>query len=347
MSIDPHAENIIRRVRIELDKAVSDTDSAILAAWSTSWDEIADQWSQTVDEITALADDGQWPPRGVILKLDRAQQALVHTAEQLKAVCDQSGAIATGSLDDLVKQAADHQWAITAAQLPTGTDQAAVSWTRVPASALDAIVKRSAQQIESLTNPLSDEMRNQMKAALIRGVAVGESPRTTAASMMKRLEGQFTGGAQRALTISRTEQLDAYRAAAHQSRQDNSDVLAGWMWMSARDPRTCPACLAMDGSVHPADEQGPDDHPNGKCTAAPLTKTWRQLGFDIDEPPSTRQSGREWFDTLPDEQQTQIMGPARLAALRSGDLDWDDIPAVRHADGWRDSVGVAPLASAH
>lgn len=117
--------------------------------------------------------------------------------------------------------------------------------------------------------------------------------------MLKGLEGEFNGGLTRALTISRTEILDAYRASSKQTMAANDDVLAGWMWTAELDETTCESCWAMDGQIFDLDVDGPDDHQNGRCTRTPVTKPWRELGFDVDEPPDQRPNAEDVFRASP------------------------------------------------
>jgi hypothetical protein len=39
----------------------------------------------------------------------------------------------------------------------------------------------------------------------------------------------------------------------------------------------------------------------------------------------------------------QIMGRRRLDLLRSGDIEWEDLPELRTTPEWRDSYGVRPV----
>ena len=104
----------------------------------------------------------------------------------------------------------------------------------------------------------------------------------------------------------------------------------------------CPSCWSMHGRVFPVDMPGPADHQQGRCARLPKTRTWRELGFNIDEPADTIVNARTRFASLPDAQQRTIMGPGRLALLRSGRVDWADLSGLRTAEGWRPSY--APRA---
>lgn len=342
MSITSLTERRLRSMRIALSLVVDDMTREIAAAWSGVWAELVDEWSAAIDQLLDMSEDGQWPRRSQISRAKRATAALRHTAKRLDELAAKSGVIVTGSLPDVVLVADEWQEALATSQLPADFG---ASWSRTSLDALDAIVQRSTGQIESTLRPLPAQQQAVMKQVLMRGVAVGDNPTRAASEMLRRLDGAFDGGRRRAETIARTEILDAHREGSRQARIANPEMLRGWGWLATKSSRTCPACLAMDGTEHDLDEPGPIDHPCGRCTAVPLTRTWRDLGIDIDEPPSTYQSAREWFDEQPADLQRQIMGEERLRRLEAGELSWDQIPQVRPNADWRDSIQIAPLGS--
>jgi len=80
----------------------------------------------------------------------------------------------------------------------------------------------------------------------------------------------------------------------------------------------CPMCWAMHGTEHTLDEHL-DDHPRGRCAMVPLTKTWKELGFE--GVPETRvevEPGELLFAKLPEEQQRAILGNAGYEAYKAG-----------------------------
>jgi hypothetical protein len=232
--------------------------------------------------------------------------------------------------------------------MPYGSTHALMARYRVQKlDEIDAIVRRTAEQINARHWPLADEATERMKRELVRGVVVGDNPRDAAARMVRNLEGEFNGGLARALNLARTEIIAAHREAAQIGQERHEDVLDGWVWMcelNASRGRTCPACLALHGTVHPLSEPGPKGHQQCRCSRAPKTKSWADLGFDdIDEPDDLVPDGRALFDSLPEAEQVEIMGRRRLALLRSGDITWEDLPELRTTSGWRDSWGTRSI----
>jgi SPP1 gp7 family putative phage head morphogenesis protein len=131
--------------------------------------------------------------------------------------------------------------------------------------------------------------------------------------------------------------------ATNQGRQmvweANSNVIAGVRWTATLDGRTSPICQHRDGRVGPVvDTPGweppngalkleppfarPPAHPNCRSTTTAVTKSWQQLGFNVDEmPPGTRASmdGKvpadltysQWLKRASVKTQKEAMGPTR------------------------------------
>ncbi len=131
--------------------------------------------------------------------------------------------------------------------------------------------------------------------------------------------------------------------ATNQGRQmvweANQDVVGSVRWVSTLDTRTTPICQHRDGRVGPVSEEGtwtppagasvldppmarPPAHPNCRSTTVAVTKSWRELGFDMDEmDPGTRASmdGQvpanmtyfEWLKKQSPEVQKDVLGKTR------------------------------------
>lgn len=311
-------------------------------AWVTAWDEVSADLNASMLDLIAGATDGT-VTRSMALRSVRLQKSLAEIADHLQGLAQESGIRIVGDLGEVVRQAGAAQEAIIASQLPANERVIVAGWSRVDPNAIDAIVTRSTEQITALSYPISADAYEVVRRELIRGVAAGSNPRETAARMVARAEGGFNGGLSRALTIARTETLDAHRAASALSMNANSDTLTGWIWASALTELTCSACWAMNGTEHSLDELGPDGHQNCACDRVPMVKSWRDLGINMDEPASIFPDAQARFADLSDASQLAIMGPQRLQLLRSGDVSFSDLATKTSTAGWRDSWQATPV----
>lgn len=330
-----------RRMRVELDATVDAATRDMAAAWGRAWDEIVDDWSAAIDDLIAASDDG-WPTVAQIARAKRAQQALQVASDALDELAQATGVRILSDVSALAPQVAGWMEIIAATQLPeTG---ATATFSRVSPAAIRAIVQRSTQQVTSLTRPLSAEATAAMRSALIRGVAVGDHPERAAARMLARSKDGFNGGLWRARNIARTEMLQAHHDAALEFRKSNADILRGWVWTAELSKRTCPSCVANHGSIHPAGEPGPLDHQSGRCTATPLTKSWKELGFDIEEPPAIEfEDGEEWLKKQPKDVQISVLGKSGHDAWQAGRWPKEQWSQRVSSTGWRDSYRAAPV----
>lgn len=338
MAITDTTLHLQAQLRNDVNRIADATVRDTVSAWSAAWDEVSVDLDAAIRD---LADTGTLT-RSKLLRASRLTQALVIMQDRLETLAGDAGVRITANLDHLVNSAEQAQAAIWASQLPDGVTRELIDgWSRVDPGAIEAIVKRSTEQITSRLKPLSADATSAVRRELVRSLPAGEHPSVAARRMIARAEGGFNGGLVRATRIARTELLDSHRAGALASRKANTDVLAGWIWHCELSNRTCPACIALDGSLHPADEAGPSDHVSGRCTALPQSKTWRELGIDLPEPKSILVPARDRFGDLSTGEQQTILGPGRYSAWKAGDYPVDSW-AVKHTNpDWRDSWQVS------
>lgn len=343
MALNEKALAVINRRRAELDRVVAELDLDLIRAWVAAWDELAVAFDAALLDLVSQAQNGRVKGTTVARNL-RLREALQQAADKIAVMVANAEVSAMAAAQRVVLDAVQSQLDAVAAQLPDEV-QASLSrnWTRVQPDALAAIVSRTAERIHAEFYPLSDEAVAAMKSSLVRGIAVGENPRRVAKDMLRLVEKRFNGGLNRAMVIARTEILDAHRAANKAAEKGNEDVLRGWVWIATLDSKTCPSCIGLHGSEHPLTEDGPIDHHQGRCDRAPLTKSWKDLGFDIEEPPSIIPDAEEWFNNLTPDTQLRIMGPTRLELLQSGSITFADLSTKRVTDGWRDAMHVTPV----
>lgn len=341
----PVTNDTLRQIgllRRQLDELTDAQTLALTQSWVNAWDTLLPEFEAAFAELVNGAKDGR-VSRAAVARNIRLKAALQATREYLDILIPNAETGINRDIQQAVFDAVDGHEEVIRTQLPPNATAAQVGFLRVPDDALVAIVNRTTQQIHASSRPIPADIERLMKRHLVKGIAVGQGPAKTAAKLVKEAEGRFNGGLTRALVISRTETLDAHRAATQASERANRDVIKGWEWVATLDSRTCVSCLAKHGGRHDIEEFGPLDHQQGRCARVSVTKTWKDLGFDIEEPPSDTPDAKAWFDSLTPGTQAEIMGPTRLKMLRDGDITWDDLSTKRTTDGWRDSFGVTPI----
>lgn len=333
----------LRQLRALMVAIGTETDQAtrtLTHAWIAAWNELSVAWRQALDDAIAFqARTGAWPNAWELSRIERLGNAMQASERALAQLGNRAGVVVTDGAQQVVALDATAEPRLVSSQLPAAQQAAAAAQfeANVAPSALDIIVARSQAGIVSSLRPLSTDAANAMRRELIRGIAAGTNPTVAAARMVARIEGEFNGGLARAINVTRTEMLDAYRAASRYQHAANGDLVTGWVWISQLDRRTCPSCWAMHGTEHGNEQPGPWDHQQGRCARAPRTKSWAQLGFDITEPPDTIPNAQATFAGLPPADQRAIMGPGRLDLLKSGRVAWGDLPGERQNPGWRSS----------
>ena len=197
-------------------------------------------------------------------------------------------------------------------------------WDRLPQEAVEDLVgfTRDGSPLRTLLDGLGAQASRAVRDDLIQGLALGENPRKIARRVRASLGGNLT----RALRISRTETLRAYREATRRNYQANSDVVTGWRWLCAKQPRTCAACLAMDGTMHTLKEHL-DDHPNGRCAMVPV------LRGEESKAPSW-ETGTDWFTRQGEDVQRQVLGGAGYEAYQKGAVTLVDFVGQRYDAAW-------------
>jgi len=174
----------------------------------------------------------------------------------------------------------------------------------------------------------SKEHTARLADALTEGMAFGYNP-TKVAKTFERIMG---GGLTDAMRMTRTSIMYAHREASRAQFIANEDVVDGWTWWSSKDASTCLACLSQHGKVFPNTERL-NGHYNCRCVAIPHVKIWSE----------PEQTGEEWFSTLSEAQQKEMMGARTWDAWKSGAFKFDDFATHRHDDVYGDMLAKTPL----
>lgn len=150
--------------------------------------------------------------------------------------------------------------------------------------------------------------------------------------------GAFTDGVlgttrQHAEALARSGVIFASDQATSEFYRQNDDLIKEVRWVLTLDNRTCLRCVDKENNSPYKLDEAPvaPVHPNCRCTKAPVTKSWRELGIDLDEaPPGTRASMNgqvpdsmtynEWLSKQDLDVVKEALGEKRALLFKEGKL---------------------------
>ncbi len=279
-----------------------------------------------------------------VRKLDR-YQALIRQIEREMRIYSP---IAEGIVTDAQRQAVSLSLQATrntvSSALPPGVNlrllgQAGIEWNALPVEAFETFIGvagNAAGEVGPLTTllePLGAETVIGVQNAISEGLLIGKGPREVARQITNQVGMPLT----RALRISRTETLRAFRESNRLQFQANESIVKGYRRHAQKDSATCFACIAKDGQRY-ALNQPLDEHPNGRCALEPVTVSYRDLGIPVDDPDFTRELGPDWFRAQSDSTQLSMMGPGKFKAWKGGQFAIEDMAKVTQNSTWGPSA---------
>lgn len=316
---------IVGRHRRELLRMERDGAGEMVRAYGEIWKRVSvgiEQLATRYFEVAATNDEisPSW-----VFEFNRLQNLQRQVEAELRTFANFAEARIVRAQYAAVEAAAQHLQEIVTASAGPGVH---VRWDRLPAKAVEDLVgftrdgSPDGSPLRELLDELGPDASRAVRDGLIQGLALGHSPRKVA----RAIRGELGGNLVRALKISRTECLRSYREATRRNYQANSDIIAGWRWLCAKQTRVCAMCLAMDGTFHTLEEHL-DDHPNGRCTMVPVLK-------DEENKPPPWETGSDWLAKQSPEAQAQILGQAGAAAYRAGAVQLTDYVGQRRSKEW-------------
>lgn len=321
-----------RQVGGEADKAVA----ALNKRWTREWSNLRRRWAPASDAVAnQVVELRRWPQPWELAANPDLRRALDATDVALSDLQRRTEKSLTETATKVVGVVLAAEALILASQWPTLPAAAALFTARLPARAAELAAAMVTARVPVATGALAADAFSDLQRLVVRGVPVG-GPQAVARDLTTVAGTVFDASRRRAASIVRTETMDAHRQASHAFRVANLESLTGWVWVSALSRNTCAACWAMHGTVFPgAAEVGPLGHVNCRCVPMSL-----RFGDDLGALPDARAR----FDSLPEADQTAILGPTRLALLRAGRVGWDDMAVRRSNRGWRTSYAPRTVA---
>ena len=253
------------------------------------------------------------------------------SADAYRQVNNQLG----GQLAGLAKYEAGFQANLLASTIPVVMD--IVTPAAPLLSALATKEPISGRLLKEWTDSLSANNYARVSQAIRLGMAEGQ----TTPQMIQRIRGtralKFKDGIleisrRSAEALVRTAVADVSHSARDLVYKQNADIISKIQWVSTLDTRTCPRCAALDGKTYDMGEgPRPPLHINCRCTTVPITKSYRELGVDLDEVPAgTRasmngqvpatQTYESWLRKQSADTQDDVLGVTKGALFRRGGL---------------------------
>lgn len=315
--------------RAELLRGERAAASEIVRAYGNAWKHIEPRVRDLSKRYYEAENAGERISPSWLFQLERLQSVQRQIESEIAGVVQNAEVRIRAEQWNAVEAARRHAEALVEPQLPDGIS---VSWSRLNREAVADLVgfTSNGSPLRELLDELPEDAGAAVREALISGVVLGQSPYVIA----RRSRAALGGNMARALRISRTEVMRSYREATLRNYQANAGIVTGWVWHSAVDTRTCPACWAMHGTEHGLDERL-DDHVQGRCAMVPRTKSWAELGFaGVEETSPQIELGTEAFARLDEAKQRAILGPAALEAYRAGAIKLTDFVGRRTSADW-------------
>jgi hypothetical protein len=279
----------------------------------TAYGTVANRLTDLIDALTLEIAALDKPTRAQVARLERYGRLL----EQVGTELGKFSAVAEIEMTQAARAAIDLA-SLHARGLAQASGGVVANWNRLNAGAVESLLGFLAPDgpLFARLSELAPRTADLVGKKLLEGVALGRGPRQLAAEITNGLGVGLTDS----LRMTRTVTNYSYRESTRANYAANDDVIKGWYWFAELDGDVCLSCVAMHGTLHSTDEVL-DDHHNGRCTMLPA------LYEDTANP--VTQSGQEWFDALPAEQQRAMMGPGRHDAYSAGKFEFGALSATR------------------
>lgn len=284
------------------------------------------------------------------------QRRLERLLEQVRDTIRASYRSASTTLSGELRELADIEAAFAARAINQGVGFGLITTevTRAQITGLVAGVLVQGSPVSEWWQRQAGDTLQRFTDEMRRGIAEGE----TNAQLIRRVRGGTQNGEpvlgfmeitrRNAESLVRSATQATAQAAREITYEQNADVLKGIMWMATLDSRTTVGCAARDGLLYSVGGHKPIDHdlpweggPGNRhwgcrSTSAPVTKSFREMGIDVDEvPPGTRASinGQVpqdttfdgWLARQPIAVQEEVLGPGRADLWRENKLSFRDL----------------------
>jgi hypothetical protein len=194
-------------------------------------------------------------------------------------------------------------------------------------------------------------IRNAVRQGYVEGKTTAEIIQTIRGSRaLNYADGLLDRSRRELATIVQTALSHTAQTARQSFYDANTSVIKALKWTATLDSLTSPMCRLRDGLLYDPDSHKPLGHKvpwlggpgrlhfNCRSVSAPVTRSWRELGIDIDDMPAGTRASMDgqvpadltyadWLAKQSAARQDEVLGPVRAKLFRSGvkmDKFYDD-----------------------
>lgn len=189
---------------------------------------------------------------------------------------------------------------------------------------------------QGLEQGRTQKVHDQIRIGMVEGETVDQIVRRVRGTQaLGYKDGVLEIGRRDAESVVRTAVNHIASGASEAVYQRNADLISGVRWVSVLDSRTTPVCQSRDGKVYePGKGPRPPAHWNCRSTTTPVTKSFRDLGIDLDEVDAGTRASMNgqvpadltygaWLAKQSATFQDEVLGRAKGLLFRKGGLTVD------------------------
>lgn len=214
----------------------------------------------------------------------------------------------------------------------------------LPESLIEKVIKASFLDkgllLKDAFSAFDDNLKNVMINEIRNGVLIG----STNAEMIKNVKPLFNSMLANNLnTLVRTSVATVVNDIRSQTYKENESIFKGYEYVATIDNRTRISHAVKDGATYDLDYKGTNakgkkfpykpvpDGWNCRCIITPITKSYKELGLDIEEIPKGSRASMDgsipetttftkWFDSKDKKFQEEYLGVSRYKLYKEGKI---------------------------
>lgn len=319
--LDRYSNGVVRRIIATLNRVDADLFSQLTMALDTMSPE-----SFTVERL----------------------EMLLYSVRSLNKQAYEAASVElTNELRDFVEYETGYQERLFTNVLPVEVSFAAVSAEQVYAAALARPFQGRllSEWSESIEAGRMARIRDAIRMGYVEGQTTSEIVQRIRGTRAKGYEdGIIEIDRRHARAVVQTALSHTANFAKEKVYEENADLIKAVVWLSTLDNKTSQGCRIRDGLQYTNDTHKPIGHSipwgagpgrlhwNCRSLSTVVLKSYRELGFDIDDPVvSSRasmdgqvpadQTYAQWIKKQSAARQDDILGPTRGRLLRKGGLE--------------------------